>query len=204
VGTQVHSAIDGLVHDETHELAARVGSNLRRLRTKRGHSLERLAKLSGVSRAMLGQIELGRSVPTIALLWKVARALDVPFSALTSDSQSRGTVVLRKGQAKTLASADGTFTSRALFPFTWERRVEFYQLTMAPYANEEAEAHATGTVENLVVDTGRVEIVVDNQAHRLEAGDAIVFDADVPHIYRNLGQTEAVLYLVMTYVEPVG
>lgn len=190
--------------DETHELAAKVGLNLRRLRTKRGLSLERLAKQSGVSRAMLGQIELGRSVPTIALLWKVAKALEVPFSALTSDSQSRGTVVLRQGQAKILASADGSFTSRALFPFTWERRVEFYRLTLAPYATEEADAHAAGTVENLIVDSGRVEIVVENQTHRLEPGDAIVFDADGPHTYRNISQTEAVIYLVMTYVEAVG
>lgn len=52
------------------DLSPLVGNNLRRLRTCRGHSLERLAKLSGVSRAMLGQIELGRSVPTITLLWR--------------------------------------------------------------------------------------------------------------------------------------
>jgi transcriptional regulator with XRE-family HTH domain len=190
--------------DDADQLAVTVGRNLRRLRTKRGHSLERLAKLSGVSRAMLGQIELGRSVPTISLLWKVAKALEVPFSALTSDSQSRGTVVLRRDQAKTLASADGSFTSRALFPFDAERKVEFYKLTLAPYAIEEAEAHAPGTNENLVIETGRVEIVVGAQAHRLESGDAIIFEADVAHLYRNIGPSEAVLYLVMTYVEAVG
>ena len=98
MGTQVHHDVDTSVHDETDELASRVGNNLRRLRTKRGHSLERLAKLSGVSRAMLGQIELGRSVPTIALLWKVARALEVPFSALTSDSQQRAELYQELGK----------------------------------------------------------------------------------------------------------
>jgi DNA-binding XRE family transcriptional regulator len=56
---------------ETHclpspdELSIIVGSNLRRLRRRQGHSLERLAQLSGVSRAMLGQIETGK--PTINL-----------------------------------------------------------------------------------------------------------------------------------------
>ena len=54
------------------------------MRVKRGLSLERLAKASGVSRAMLCQIELGQSAPTINILWKIARALDVPFSALIS------------------------------------------------------------------------------------------------------------------------
>ncbi|MCP3398902.1 helix-turn-helix domain-containing protein [Bradyrhizobium sp. CCGB20] len=45
------------------DLPAILGRNLRRLRTSRGHSLERLAKQSGVSRAMLGQIETGKAFP---------------------------------------------------------------------------------------------------------------------------------------------
>ena len=51
--------------NESTDLAPVVGGNLRRLRTRRGLSLERLAQSSGVSRAMLGQIELGQSAPTI-------------------------------------------------------------------------------------------------------------------------------------------
>ena len=50
-------------------IPAALGRNLRRLRTRQGLSLERLARLSGVSRAMLGQIELGRSAPTITAPW---------------------------------------------------------------------------------------------------------------------------------------
>src|SRR6185369_8822735 len=42
-----------------------VGNALRRLRAARGMSLETLARASGVSRAMLSQIELSRSTPTI-------------------------------------------------------------------------------------------------------------------------------------------
>jgi Helix-turn-helix domain len=45
------------VDDGSAELSSILGRNLRRLRTQRGHSLERLARLSGVSRAMLGQID---------------------------------------------------------------------------------------------------------------------------------------------------
>ena len=41
-------------------------------------------------------------------------------------------------------------------------------------------------------------------AQRLEAGDAILFEADTPHAYRNPGEVEAVMYLVMTYAETVG
>ncbi len=182
-----------------------VGRNLRRLRTRRGHSLERLAKLSGVSRAMLGQIETGKSAPTISLLWKVATALGVPFANLLTAQDAQSTAVLRSDRAKVLASSDGRFTSRALFPFDGERKVEFYELRLAAHHREDAQAHAPGTRENLIVAKGAIEIVAGKERpHALAEGDAILFEADVPHSYRNLGAVEAVLYLVMTYIEPVG
>ena len=186
------------------DLAPVVGKNLKRLRTERGLSLEKLAQSSGVSRAMLGQVELGQSAPTINVLWKMARALDVPFSALITSSASSGAKVLRSEAAKRLMSSDGSFQSRALFPFDEPRRVEFYELKLAPKGAEKAEAHAAGTTENLVVARGSVEIVIGTEKHELETGDAILFEADQPHVYRNAGSSEAVLYLVMTYAEQVG
>jgi transcriptional regulator with XRE-family HTH domain len=189
---------------DEEDLSAVVGHNLRLLRSRRGYSLERLAQISGVSRAMLGQIELGRSAPTINLLWKVARALEIPLSALTGGPHSHGPTVLKAADSKVLISSSREFTSRALFPFDSQRRVEFYELRLSSKGLEKAEAHATGTVENLVVSKGTVEIAVEAQLHVLEVGDAILFDADVPHHYRNVGQIEALMFLVMTYVDPIG
>ncbi|WP_326522523.1 helix-turn-helix domain-containing protein [Archangium lipolyticum] len=190
--------------ESSTDLAPIVGRNLRRLRTHRGLSLERLAKASGVSRAMLGQIELGQSAPTINVIWKIARALGIPFSALISTTAQSGTRLMRASQAKRLASHDGSFSSRALFPFDEPRRVEFYELRLAAHAVEQADAHPPGTLENLVVTMGTVEIDRGDEHHVLAAGDAIVFEADVPHVYRNPGNVDAVMYLVMTYAETVG
>ncbi|MGQ0508881.1 MAG: helix-turn-helix domain-containing protein [Myxococcaceae bacterium] len=186
------------------DLAPVVGKNLRRLRTQRGWSLEKLAKASGVSRAMLGQVELGQSAPTINVLWKIARALGLPFSALISTTGVSGTRVLRAVSAKKLTSHDGKFSSRALFPFEEPRRVEFYQLTLAGHSEEKAEPHPPGTGENLIVTKGRLEILTGEESHVLEPGDAILFEADRPHIYRNPGAEETTMYLVMTYAETVG
>lgn len=190
--------------DDPADLAPVVGHNLRRLRTKRGLSLERLSQLSGVSRAMLGQIELGQSAPTINVLWKIARSLEVTFSALISTRTQSGALVLRTQDSKLLTSKDKSFSSRALFPFGAPRRVEFYELRLAPGGVEHADAHAPGTGENLVVTAGQVEIEVAGELHRLDVGDSILFEADSPHAYRNLGKSEAVMYLVMTYAEAVG
>jgi transcriptional regulator with XRE-family HTH domain len=189
---------------EATDLAPVVGANLRRLRTRRGLSLERLAQISGVSRAMLGQIELGQSAPTINVLWKIARALEVTFSALISARTQSGALVLRSTESKILTSKDRSFSSRALFPFDEPRRVEFYELRLGGGAVEDADAHPPGTSENLVVTAGTIEIDVGGDTHRLEAGDSILFEADSPHAYRNPGKVEAVMYLVMTYAEEIG
>jgi transcriptional regulator with XRE-family HTH domain len=197
-------AADTVVTDQSAGAAPGVSSNLRRIRTTRGLSLERLAQLSGVSRAMLGQIELGQSTPTINLLWKIARALGVPFSALITDPTASRTRVLPATRAKILTSADGSFSSRALFPFDEPRTVEFYELHLQPRSLEAAEPHPPGTVENLVVARGALEVRVGDEQHRLGPGDAIQFEADGPHQYRNPGDDETVVYLVMTYAEKAG
>jgi transcriptional regulator with XRE-family HTH domain len=188
----------------TVDLTPAVGANLRRIRVKRGLSLERLAKASGVSRAMLCQIELSQSAPTINILWKIARALNVPFSTLITEGTPTRAKVLSAAAAKVLRSADGSFSSRALFPFDEPRTVEFYELRLAPRSTEKAEPHPPGTVENLVVTSGRLEMSVADTRYLLASGDAIQFEADAPHEYRNPDDAETVIYLVMTYAEKLG
>jgi mannose-6-phosphate isomerase-like protein (cupin superfamily) len=108
----------------------------------------------------------------------------------------------RRCQAALLSQ--GQFTSRALFPFDGDHQVEFYELKMGPLHREAAEPHAAGTRENLFVAKGAVEITVGiEKPQTLMEGDAILFEADVPHVYKNLVASEATLYLVMTYAEDV-
>ena len=183
------------------DLTPQVGANLRRLRVKRGLSLERLARVSGVSRAMLGQIELGKSTPTINILWKVAQALEVSFSTLLGQREvTKTAVLLPRARGKILTSQDGSFVSRSLFPFDPARKIEFYELRLSPLGLERADPHAMGTTENLVVTSGALELRVGTERFQLGPGDAIFFEADVAHEYHNPGAIEAVMYLVMTYV----
>jgi transcriptional regulator with XRE-family HTH domain len=179
-----------------------VGGNVKRLRLRRNLSLEGLSRLCGVSRAMLGQIELGRSVPTINIVWKIANAFDVPFSTLVTSHEAEPYRLLPAGQTKILSSASGEFSSRALFPFDGERQTEFYEIRLKPGGIEQADAHAVGTTENLVVVKGILEIRFGDETLRLSPGDAILFQADTPHSYRNTSKTDLLAYLVMTYVEP--
>jgi len=181
-----------------------MGDRLRTLLTRENLSLEKLAAFSGLCTARLEAIAKGEIVPTIGHLWQIANALGVPFGRLVAPRQRRGMQVLRQNDQQVLSSSEGRFTSRALFPFDGRRLVEFYELTIAAGHEEHAQAHAPGTLESLIVVHGRVEIAAGKEPREvLNEGDAIVFEGDVPHIYRNSGTSDALIYLVMSYVDSI-
>lgn len=186
-------------------LAAIIGRNLKGLRTDRGHSLERLAKLAGVSRAMLSQIETGRSVPTIVLLLKVAEALGVSLAALVTIPALHRPTVLTRSQARVLSASEGRFTSRALFAAETRFRTEFYEVRIAPRHDEVLEPRSGGAQENLIVVQGRVEISVGGQDPVVLAeGDAAYFQADISRSLRNPDACDVILHLVVSLPGATG
>jgi len=181
------------------DVSIRIGPNLKRLRGEKGWSLDTLAQKAGVSRAMVSQIERGRSAPTINVVWKLARAFDVQFSVLMANSDTDSIRCVPVNASQVMVSSSGRLTSRALFPADAAPRAEFYEMRLRPGSVEEAAPHPEGALENLVVSSGCLEIQVAGETFSLVAGDAALFAGDQRHVYRNTGDQEAVVYLVMTY-----
>ncbi len=182
--------------DLTLVIAARLRA---RLRQEQG-ALEKLADYTGVDGDLLSAIVNGHRAPSIDLLWKIANALDVPFGSLIAAPKRGGAAVIRKTEANVLVSSGGAFRSRALTSFGHNPRVEIYELTIRRQHFEQSQAHAPGTSENLLVVRGELEIVSGREPpYRLGAGDAIHFDADVPHSYRALGEGDVLAHLILSY-----
>jgi XRE family transcriptional regulator, regulator of sulfur utilization len=188
------------VEDSTPEqVQARVAEALKRFRNEQGWTLDALAKRSGVSRAMLSQIETRKTNPTIAVLWKISTAFGIHFSALLGEEAGRDVTVLKREAMQVLMSSDGAFQSRPLFPRSSERKAEMYELRLAPGKRTEGPPHAPGTRENLVVVKGALTVWVAAMPYELVAGDSIDFAADVPHAYENRGADEFLGYEVIEY-----
>jgi transcriptional regulator with XRE-family HTH domain len=182
-------------------IEALVGVNLARLRAERQLSLDALARASDVSRAMLAQIESGRSVPSIKVLCKIAAALKVSVGAFLRRHAVNGIEFLPADKTARLVSANGRFSARALFPRGAHHAAEFHELRIAAFHTETGDVRAPGTSINLVVSEGTLELRIHDQTQLLSAGDAIVFDADQPHSLRNPGNAEAVAYRVTVTAE---
>ncbi|MBY4805143.1 XRE family transcriptional regulator [Burkholderia cepacia] len=168
-----------------------VGVNLARLRAERQLSLDALARLSGVSRAMLAQIESARSVPSIKVLCKIAAALKVSVAAFLRRHAVNGFEHLAAERASRVVSSNGRFSARALYPEGEPSAAEFHELRIAPLHTEPGARRAPGTTVNLVVSEGTLEVSVHDRRQLLATGDAIVFDADQPYSLRNPGDSEA-------------
>jgi XRE family transcriptional regulator, regulator of sulfur utilization len=181
------------------ELARRVAEALRRFRRDRQLSLDELSARSGVSRAALSQIEGGRTNPTLAVLWKIAVGLEIPFHDLLGTGAKDEILVLRAGDALPLRSSDGRTESRLLSPGGANGDTEVYELRLQPKAMHKSEPHARGTTETLVVLTGSLRLGAGAAAHELAAGDAVFFRADVDHFYENRSTRETRCINVIRY-----
>ena len=194
-------ALQGPDGPDGRALAQAVGSNIERYRRMRGLTREQLAERVEVTLPILQRLEHGDLIPSLRAVWIFATALEVPFGALVA-YPGRPEVtfsVRRSGHGRIVASSDNGFRSRALSPLGQPEAPEVYAITLAPGCVEEAEAHAPGTYEHLVILRGTLVVSTGSDATTLEAGDALFFRADVEHRYENPGTVETTAHLVMSY-----
>ncbi|WP_438307867.1 helix-turn-helix domain-containing protein [Burkholderia pseudomallei] len=71
------------------ELAQAFGAAVRALRTERGIAQESLANLAGIERSHMGKVERGEHMPTLAIIFKIAGALECSTAVLMSETEGQ-------------------------------------------------------------------------------------------------------------------
>lgn len=187
--------------DSIQEPNRQIANALRLLRSGRGWSLDRTAQETGVSKAMLGQIERCESSPTIATLWKIASGFQTSLSSLIEPAPvgSPDGVIRRSVEAlRNQPGPDGMLVA-LLFPYAPQFRFELFELTLLPGYERLSEAHEPGVTEHVVVLRGLMEVLVEGEWIALGEGEAVRFAADRPHGYRNRQETPAVFHNLIHY-----
>ena len=170
----------------------RLAASLRAARKARGLSLDAAAKLSGVSRSMVSQIERGESSPTVATLWALTQALQLDFAGLLEGRPAPGIEVTRAGSAPVIQR--GGVTIRILSAPESVGAHEVYELSFAAGARLQSEAHSPGCREHLTVLEGRLDVRSGEAADALGPGDVARYAADRAHeIASETGLARAIL-----------
>ncbi|MEN1934393.1 XRE family transcriptional regulator [Paenibacillus sp. 102] len=181
--------------EEIHLILAK---NLKAIREKEKLSLEKVSQLSGVSKAMIGQIERGESSPTLTTIWKIANGLKVSFTSLINNPQPDTTVILRN-EIQVLSEDGGRYRVYPYFPFQEDRRFEVYSVEIEKEGILNSDSHKEGTEEFITVFDGEVTIRVSEGEYQLKSGDSIRFKADRPHTYYNSGEALARMSMTIYY-----
>ncbi|MDQ0223948.1 helix-turn-helix domain-containing protein [Metabacillus niabensis] len=180
------------------EIQKILGRNLKAIREKQKLSLEKVSELSGVSKAMIGQIERGESSPTITTIWKIANGLKISFTSLINAPETEAKVVLRS-DVQVLSEDDGKYRVFSTFPFTEGKKFEIYSVEIDPEGKLESVGHMEGTEEFITVFDGEVLIRINGTSYKLNKDDSIRFKADKPHSYMNLSNEIARLSMTIYY-----
>lgn len=181
------------------DINGRIAERLRALRQGRGWSLDRAAQATGVSKAMLGQIERGESSPTVATLWKIAAGFDTSFSALLEDAPADDGVLLRSSAGGDWPTDDGSIQVRSLFPYDPALGFEFFVIELQGGACHQSVPHAAGVIEHVIPVSGSLEVCVDGRWQSVGCGEGLRFAADRPHAYRNTGRAPALFHNLIHY-----
>lgn len=173
-----------------------VCARLRALRTASGLTLEVLAERSGFTKGYLSKVENGRSIPPIASLARIARAMGRDLSYFFVDQESVAepdrdpadalVSVVHHWERKPIVRGAAGFgydyvslahkrADKCMEPFIFTFPSQVDINTYFEHPGEEFIHIMTGQVE--------FEIKVDGRLRRwtLEAGDSIYFESSLPH-----------------------
>ena len=179
--------------DQSDEISERLARNLRQLRLARGLTQQQIAKLSGLPRATWANLESSGANPTLAVLHRVALALQVPLEELIS---------AQRAEAKLYAKGSlperkrGEVKVRSLLPDKIAG-MQIERMELPARARLVGVPHTPGTREYLTCEAGEIELVTAGQSFALTAGDVVVFRGDQRHSYFNPGRRTAIGYSVV-------
>ena len=181
--------------------AYRIGPKVRTLRQDRGLALADLAAHSGLSSGMLSKIERGQVFPTLPTLLRIAMVFGVGLDHFFRPDAHRPMFEITRARDRLALpdSPDGSGAYRfESLDFAADRRGFDGFLAVFGATAQPSHPHDHPGEELLFVIEGALEITAHGRAHRLDAGDAVHFDADFAHSYRGLGPGEARAIVVTT------
>ncbi len=161
---------------------SQIANHLRAQRKDKGLSLDATAKITGVSKAMLGQIEREESNPTISTLWKIASGLETSFSAFFADEPKLRTSELTFPD-------DPKMKVNTIFPFSLDVGFEMFEITLSEKHQQMSEPHDIGVIELVHVLSGELNLYFEGTWHQIMPGESVKFMADQPHGYQAVSDT---------------
>lgn len=167
---------------KSRDIFVHLAARLKETRRSKGLSLEAVAKLSGVSRSMVSQIERGDSSPTVATLWNLTEALQVDFAELLDGKGASDVIeVIRADRAPTIVQHGEGCYIRILSRSKDAGDCEIYDVQFDPNGVLDSQPHGQGAREALTVIQGRLKVTAGENSEILNEGDTAHYAVNCEH-----------------------
>jgi len=176
----------------------KIGERLKEIRNTRQLTLDEAARLTGVSKPMLGQIERGQSSPTINVLWKISTGLKIPLSFFCKEPEMEYTVA-GLNEKEVITEENGGMRAYPLFAFNPVRNLEVFYIEFDAGVQHDSLPHVVGVEEYVFLVQGTLKMVIGGKEVFLQERQSIRFGADVPHAYHNVSDETCYVYNVILY-----
>lgn len=180
-----------------------VGERIKRYRQDAGVSLKEMEERTGLSSAVLSQIENHLVSPPLGTLIRIAKALNVRPAYFFDESPDRSFTLIRKDERKAVsrfASKRGVgygYAYESLGHDMKGRHMEPFLVTLEPPGLQPARPSAHDGEEFLFVLEGEVEVTLGEHSDRLEPGDAVYYHSSIPHLVQSAGKSKARILAVI-------
>jgi len=170
-----------------------VSAHIKLYRSQNKMSLDELSRRSGVSKGMLVEIEGCRANPSIALLCRLASAMNISVADFVNVGGKPAVHLIGAGDIPLLWKGEKGGSARLLAGTSGPDMVELWEWVLYPGEIFESPGHPDGTTELIHVSGGILTLVVSDTTYVISPGEAAVARTDAPHAYMNSG-TEATVF----------
>jgi transcriptional regulator with XRE-family HTH domain len=171
-----------------------IGARLQLVRKSKGLSQRELAKRVGVTNSTISLIEQNKVSPSVSSLKKVLDGIPISLADFFTLDLATG-------------SGDDPFYAATDLPNVGNNDIHYFLVGQRRPQRQmcilrEVMPPGTDTGESMlshdgeeggVIVSGEVEITVGDQVRVLQSGDAYYFESRVPHRFRNVGDTPAII-----------
>jgi len=178
----------------------RIGERIKHLRLKKSMGLVALVRHTGLSASFLSQLETGRVVPTLRNLARIAMVFSKDLSYFFDPEPRTLFRVHRRDERVRLPQTgvdDPSYFFESLGYHVPDRQLDPYFAEFLPVKEGRVpRPHQHTGCEFLYLLSGTLDVRHGETTHRIEAGDAIYFDANTVHSYLCNGKTPATAVIV--------
>lgn len=178
----------GHMSTEEQTIGRRIAARLKARREGLGLSLQALADVSGVSRAMISKIERAEASPTAVLLCRLCDGLGTTLSGLMAEVERAPAVLLRAAEQPRWRDPASGYLRIAVSPTGTASRLDVVRVELPPGAEVDyGPSTLAGAVQHLVVLSGRLVLTLAGQPFVLDPGDCLYMQVAPPKRFANPG-----------------